>query len=161
MSVQDRYARIQIVLHWAIFLLFVFNYIVSDDMGRALRTKLEGGTPDNFVALIHPPIGITLLVLMVLRIIARLFLGAPEPVDTGKPLLDKAAAWTHIALYALLVLIPASGIAAWQFGIREAGEVHEITVNLALILIIAHSAAALFHQFVLKDGLLNRMRPGR
>jgi cytochrome b561 len=30
-------------------------------------------------------------------------------------------------------------------------------VNAMMILVLVHSAAALFHQYVLKDGLLRRM----
>ncbi|MFZ7092508.1 cytochrome b [Primorskyibacter sp. 2E233] len=159
MTTQLKYARIQIVLHWGIFLLFAFNFIVSDGMGQALRTKLEGGTPEGFVAAIHPPIGIAVLVLALIRVIARFALGAPEPVESANPLMDKAASYTHLALYALLLLIPLSGIATWGLGIRAAGEVHEILINLTMVLVGLHAAAALYHQFILKDGLLMRMRP--
>ena len=154
-----KYHRIQIALHWLIFLLFAFNYIVSDGMGQALRTKLGGGAPEGLVAALHPPIGIAVLVLTLIRIIARLWLGAPELPKGNNPLMDKAAHWAHLALYLLMLLIPASGIAAWGVGIRAAGEVHEVVVNLTMLLVVVHAAAALFHQFVLKDNLMMRMRP--
>lgn len=159
-SSPQHYHRIQIALHWGIFLLFAFNFIMSDGMGKALRLKLEGGVPEGLVPLLHPPVGLAILVLTVLRIVARLRLGAPDLPENDKPLMDKAAHLAHLALYALLVLIPLSGMAAWGAGIAAAGDVHEILVKITMITVVLHALAALFHQFVLKDNLLSRMRPG-
>ena len=154
-----RYSKIQIALHWLVVLLFAFNYIVSDGMGQALRTKLEGGVPDSLVSTLHPPIGIAVLVLTVLRLLARWRLGAPDLPAGNHRLLDLAAHWGHRALYLGLVLIPVTGILAWGVGIGAAGEAHEVVVNLTVLLVLGHAAAALFHQFVLKDGVMDRMRP--
>lgn len=155
-----RYSSLQIALHWGIFLLFALNYVVSDGMGRALRTKLEGGEPDQFAALIHPPVGLAILALAVIRILVRLRQGAPE-LPPAKPLMNQVAKLGHLALYLLLVAVPLSGIAAWGLGIRDAGEVHEVLVNLAVLVIVGHAAAAIYHHFVLKDGLMDRIRPAR
>ncbi|PYG31192.1 cytochrome b561 [Pelagimonas varians] len=154
------YHRVQIALHWVIFLLFAFNFVVSEGMGKALRLKLEGGIPEGLVPLLHPPVGVAVLVLTLIRIVARVRLGAPDLPENGKPLMDKAAHWAHLALYALLVLIPLSGMAAWGGGIKAAGDVHEILVKITMITVVLHAVAAVFHQFVLKDNLLSRMRPG-
>ncbi|GAA3864101.1 cytochrome b [Celeribacter arenosi] len=156
-----RYASVQILLHWLIFFLFAFNYIVSDDMGKALRVKLDGGTPDIFAALVHPPVGFAILVLTLLRLLARARYKAPPLPEGNHPLLNRAAHIVHRSLYALLVLVPVSGIAAWGIGIRTAGDVHEVLVNLTLAIVVLHAGAAIYHQFYLKDGLLNRMRPSR
>lgn len=155
-----RYARSQIVLHWLIFALFTFNYLFSDDMGRALRIKLDGGVPDQIVASIHPPVGIAILVLTLIRIVLRLRLGAPA-LPAGKPLLDRAAHLGHLSLYALLVAVPLSGMAAWGAGLAAAGDLHETLVTLTVLLVLGHAVAALYHQLVLKDGLMDRIRPVR
>lgn len=155
-----RYAGSQIGLHWLIFLLFLFNVIVSDDMGRALRIKLEGGVPDQFAALLHPPVGLAILLLTLVRIVLRWRLGAPA-LPAGKPVLNRLAHLGHLALYGLLLAVPLSGMAAWGAGIRAAGDLHEILVGLTVAVVIGHAGAALFHHFVLKDGLLARMRPRR
>lgn len=152
-----RYSRIQIALHWLIFGLFALNYVVSDDMGRALRTKLEGGTPEQFAALVHPPVGIAILALMAIRLLVRALQGAPALPPAEKPWMDLAAKWGHIALYVLLFAVPLSGIAAWGVGIRAAGEAHEVIVNLAILAVAGHVLAALYHQFILRDGLMKRM----
>lgn len=160
MRIPERYATVQIGLHWLIFLLFVLNYTLSDGMGRALRVKLEGGVPDQFAALVHPPVGVAILVLTLIRIALRWRLGVPA-LPAGKPMLTRLAHLGHLALYALLLAVPLSGMAAWGAGIRAAGDVHEVLVTLTVIVVAGHAGAALFHQFVLKDGLLERMRPGR
>lgn len=161
MSNASRYAPLQIGLHWLVFLLFVVNYIISDDMGRALRIKLDGGTPDQFAALIHPPVGIAILALTLIRLLVRARLGAPDLPPAPHPLMNRAAKLGHWLIYAGILLMTASGIAAWQIGIRAAGEVHEVAVNLTILLIAGHTLMALYHHFVLRDGLLDRMRPKR
>lgn len=153
----DRYAPSQALIHWLVVILFTANYFISEGMGRALRTKLEGGVPEQFAAGVHPPIGIAILVLMVIRVILRFAKGAPDLPDETTPLMAKAAKLGHVALYAILFAVPLSGIAAWGVGIRDAGEVHEVLVNLAVILAIGHAGMALFHQLILKDGLMTRM----
>lgn len=151
------YSRTQIALHWVIFLLFALNYIVSDGMGRALRTFSEGGTPEGITPMIHVWSGIAVLALTLVRLALRLTRGVPETPAGTPALLERAGHWTHWALYALLLALTGSGIAAWFGGIRAAGEAHEIIVNLTLALVLLHAAAALFHQYVIKDGLLTRM----
>ncbi|CUH74871.1 cytochrome b [Tropicibacter naphthalenivorans] len=160
MTQPARYAPVQIALHWLIAVLFAFNFIVSDGMGQALRAKLSGAEPEGLVALLHPPVGIALLVLTLIRVVVRQRMGAPALPQNNNPLMDKVAHAVHWALYVLLVLIPVSGMAAWGVGIRAAGEVHEVVVGLTIWLVGLHVIAALFHQFVLKDGLMLRMRPG-
>jgi cytochrome b561 len=39
------------------------------------------------------------------------------------------------------------------------GEAHEVLANLLLVAIAAHVLAALWHQFVVRDGALSRMLP--
>jgi len=87
---ETRYATVQIALHWLIVVLFATNFLISDDMGRALRIKLQGGVPDQFAALVHPPVGLAILVLMVVRIGLRWWLGAPA-LPERPALMDRLA----------------------------------------------------------------------
>ena len=88
----------------------------------------------------------------------------------------------HLALYALMIGMP---IAGWVilsaegdpvpfFGLElpplvspdkdlaeRIEELHELGGTIAYWLIGFHALAALFHHYVLKDGVLLRMRPGR
>ena len=63
-----------------------------------------------------------------------------------------------MALYALMVLMPVSGAVAWFGTVEAAPEVHEAMKPAMLILVLVHVAAALWHQFWLKDGLMLRMK---
>lgn len=159
MKVSSRYSIAQIALHWGIVVLFAVNYIVSDGMGKAAFQKSQGQVVESAVAGWHVPVGIALLVLMVLRVGLRLVQGAPAQPEGGHPMQQKVAAATHGLLYLLLLIGPAAGIAAWAFGVHVAGDVHSVLMNLALALIGLHVLGALYHQFVLKDNLLSRMRP--
>ena len=53
---------------------------------------------------------------------------------------------------------PISGLLAWYGGVLSAADVHELFKPLIIILVVLHVAAALWHHFIRKDGLLNRMR---
>jgi len=56
-----------------------------------------------------------------------------------------------------MILVPASGIAAWGAGIEAAAGVHETSVNALMLLALGHAAMGLFHHYVWKDGTLTRM----
>lgn len=159
MKVSSRYSMAQIALHWAIAALFAVNYIVSDGMGKAAFQKAQGLAVESAVPGWHVPMGIALLGLMVLRVVLRLVQGAPAQPEGGNPMQEKVAVAAHGLLYVLMILGPMAGIAAWGFGVQVAGDVHAVVMNLALVLIGLHVVGALYHQFVLKDNLLSRMRP--
>ncbi|MCX7644446.1 MAG: cytochrome b/b6 domain-containing protein [Rhodobacteraceae bacterium] len=162
-ATQDRYSTAQIVLHWLIVALFAFNYIVSDPIAEAFEAFWEEGAAaaraagPGLAAQAHVWVGIAVMVLMVVRLGLRSTRGAPPPAGTGW--LARAAHLGHLALYGLLLVIPMAGMVAWFQGEETAAEVHGVLVNLALAVIAVHTAAALYHHFVLKDGLLGRMRP--
>lgn len=153
------YSRAQITLHWVIAALVFFQLIFGEsiaDYGHALR---EGATPDSMTFLLgnaHIWVGIAVLVLMLARIALRVSHGAPAPVP-GPKLPELVAKSIHGLFYLLLIAAPITGLAAWFGGIRTAGEIHEIMKPILIILIVLHVVGALYHKFVLKDGVMNRM----
>ena len=56
-----------------------------------------------------------------------------------------------------MLLMPVSGLVAWFGGVDTAADAHEVMSNLMLFVVGVHVAAALWHQFWLKDHLLLRM----
>jgi cytochrome b561 len=90
-------------------------------------------------------------------------------------MMDKLATSVHYLLYLLTVLTVLSGVtlaitaelpAVLLNHLGElpkdyedflAHEAHDIFANLLLLTIALHAAAALYHQFILKDGLMSRM----
>lgn len=152
------YTRAQIALHWITAVLVVAAWITHEDMGKALRGRLEGaeGTP------LHVWFGVAVFFAVLVRLALRRRHGAPPPVPGMPPLLEAAATWGHRALYALLVATPAAGMATWFGGFLEAGEFHEALGNALMLLALVHAAAALWHHFGRRDETLRRMlRPAR
>ena len=63
--------------------------------------------------------------------------GAPKPPEHEPAILKLAAGATHLGLYALLILMPVSGIAAWFGNIEAAAEGHEVMRLILLALVNA------------------------
>jgi cytochrome b561 len=99
----------------------------------------------------------------------------PPAASTGNALLDKLAPWVHWILYALVFAMAGSGIGIAvlsglpdivfsgvgslpvDFNAFPPRAVHGIVAKLLMLTIGLHAAAALYHQFVKRDGLLTRM----
>ena len=62
----------------------------------------------------------------------------------------------HNLFYALLFLMPITGILSYYFRLPT-GEIHELGKPVFIGLIAVHVAAALWHQFIRHDGTLRRM----
>ena len=150
------YNTAQILLHWAIAALIIFNYFVSEGMGRAFRQHLDdSNTGYGLVSSLHVYVGLAIIALVVIRIIVRLV--SRKTKKDSPNLLDKISHITHETLYLLMFLVPVFGAIAWYLGIHFMGDVHEITMNIMMTIVLLHAAAALFHQYVLKDGTLLKM----
>lgn len=157
MVVRRGYNVAQIALHWIVAALVVFNYVYSDGMGKALRDRLRGTQSTNLSLepTIHVWVGVAVLALVVLRLVLRRARGVPAAPGSGLP--QRAAVWGHRVLYALLVAVPALGALTWFAGWRQLGDAHEFLASALLWVAGGHALIALFHHYVLKDGLLTRM----
>ncbi|MCR8725848.1 cytochrome b [Frigidibacter sp. ROC022] len=156
------YSRLQIVLHWLTAALLLVSFFSHEGMKASWRA-LSRGTEMTVTTgtMLHVWVGISILALTVLRLAVRLTRGAPAAPEGGSKLLELLARWAHWALYSVLLAIPFSGAMAWFVGVKQAAGTHEILFTIGWILVALHTAAALFHQLVLKDNLMQRMkRPG-
>lgn len=151
------YSRAQIALHWVIAALIVVQNISSDWMEDVYRAVRRGHPVDETPALPHVLVGVLILALVIWRLVLRARRGAPDLPPGGHPMLDLVAVWTHRLLYLLMLLVPLAGMAAWGGGVHEAGDVHGALFNLFAVLILLHIAGAVYHQWIKKDGLLDRM----
>ena len=157
MSAKSGYSWVQIGLHWVIALLIGLQLFNHEGMEEAWRNVQKGQPFDGGAAQIHVLIGLTVFLLAIVRLVVRLRRGAPELPPDGNPFLDKLAMATHLLLYGLMLLVPLMGIAAWFLGIAIAGGIHGALFTILLGLIVLHTVAALYHQYVLNDGLIRRM----
>lgn len=152
------YSAIQILLHWLIALLVLFQLLFGESIGMVLRAERRGTVPDPSdvtLANFHYWVGITILILVLLRILMRLMLGAPQSAG-GSGMSELAAKATHGLFYLMLVATPVTGLIAFYVG-GLFGEIHEFAKPVFIVLIVLHALAALWHQFWLKDGTLRRM----
>ncbi len=147
----DTYSALQIALHWLIVVLIVAAFLLSDQMHDFEDLPSDAALP------LHGRIGLTVFFLMILRLVIRFRRGAPPLPESDPTWQRRAAHWTHWALYALAILTPWAGGFAFYLRSEAAGEIHEILKTLLLLTAALHTAAALYHQFVVKDGLLLRM----
>lgn len=130
----------------------------------------------------HKLLGVVVFVLIAARLSHRLGRGVPDPEPTIALWQRRVGTMSHRAMYALLLVVPLLGWFGVQlypaldlFGVvslpavvspdKPAGErvlrLHAIAAFLLLGLVALHVAAALFHRFVRRDGVLQRMLPGR
>ena len=153
------YTRLQIALHWLIAVLIVANYFISDEMPEIFDGMLEGKPVEGWTPMFHVWAGVAVLVLVLLRLVMKMLSGGAH--DAAVTLQDKAAVWTHRLLYALMIAVPALGAITWFRSMEATADLHVYTMNAMMILALGHAAMALFHQYVLKDGLLLKMMRAR
>lgn len=173
----ERYSRASILLHWLMVLVLVAVYAAIE-----LREVWpKGSAPREALKTWHFMLGLSVFGLVWLRIGARLIWPAPAPAN-GPAWRNWTATATHLALYLLMIAMPLGG---WLILSAEAKpipffgfdlpplvapnetlagtieELHELGGTIGYWLIGLHAAASLFHHYILKDGLLLRMRAAR
>ena len=152
------YSIYQIGLHWLIAALVIAQLIFGESMTEFVEAAEEGEPVSAFDATlssVHYFFGITILVLVAVRLALRIRNGAPPPPESSGAL-ELAGRVSHWLFYALLVVVPVTGLLGFYFG-DPYGELHTYAKPVFIGLIALHVAAALYHQFWRKDGLLMRM----
>jgi cytochrome b561 len=161
------------IFHWLIFLLLAAQYAVGSIMPHIGRKTLDEGWVHW-----HLLVGAVILLVIVLRFVWRLAhpVTLPDALAPWEVILSRL---THYALYILVFVMTVLGWAAansrgWDvklFGLvplpalapkgarwgHEAGDIHNILVYVLLGFIVLHVAGALYHYFVKKDQVMQRM----
>ncbi|KFL32092.1 hypothetical protein JP75_03715 [Devosia riboflavina] len=156
-TVTTGYSRAQVIIHWSVVALILFQFFFHDGMETAFDARMDGEGPAGN-PLPHIIAGSLVLILAALRVIIRLTRGSP-PHPMGQPaIFGVLANVTHGLIYLLLFAMPLSGAVAWFGGIERAGDMHGGPLRFALVaLVIVHVSGALVQQFVLRSGVLMRM----
>jgi cytochrome b561 len=172
----DHYPATSKLLHWLIAACVLTTAPVAIAMGRVA----EGPTQNSLYNL-HKSLGVLIFILMILRVINRFAVGAPIADPKIEPWQKTVSAVVHSSIYVLLVAMPIAGyIANSAFGAptpffglfnlppivgkNEALSTQLFTIHryvgwVLIALVLMHVGAALFHTFIRRDNVINRMLP--
>ena len=164
------------LLHWLILALLIVQFTVAWTMPHIGRN-----TPVTTLISVHFTMGVLILMVAVVRLLWRATHGEPTPLDGIPPWQTATARIVHWLLYLLLFVVPILGWAnaSWRgftivmFGLelpkllptRAAGwawtgDVHALLAYYVMLTLVGlHVLAALYHYFVRRDGVLQRMLP--
>jgi cytochrome b561 len=164
-----RYATGQVAVHWLAAAAVLFLLLT----GTLLLEDMPNTAPKVANLRIHMLVGALAGLLVVVRVLLRRSHPLPPPMPG-----ERVVRWGHLGLNLLVLLMAFSGaMLALQSGLLDAlwgngtlpsdfraftpRRVHGLLAKLTMALVALHVLAALYHQFVLRDGLLGRMGLGR
>lgn len=169
------YGLLTILLHWISALLIIFLFGLGVYM-------VDLGYYDPWyhrAPALHISIGLVLLILMLARVLWRLFSAQPAPLPSHSPLTRMLARGMKYLLYLCVAVMivtgylvttadgkPASLFGWLDFpatvrlgptGVDRAGLIHEIVAWILILSAALHALAALIHHFKIRDRTLIRM----
>lgn len=159
------------IFHWVSALLLLVTWVLM---------LLYDNSENKLYISLHKAFGMSLLFWMIARVINRVIIKAPPAMVMPKwqVLISKL---THFALYALLIAMPIAGLLMSVYGGRPVdmfgifeipvfvtpdrtsarfyNDIHtEILWPMIIAFTLTHIGAALYHQYVKKDNLLQRIK---
>jgi cytochrome b561 len=182
-----RYTAVAILLHWliaaGIAALIVIGLVMTQLTAQISQME------DFKLYQLHKSIGITVLLLVVLRVLWR-FTHRPPPLPREMPVAEKGAAHgLHWLLYLFMIGMPLTGwavVSSSPFNLPTVlyslvpwpdlpilptlankaavshvlAWVHAYGAWILIALLAIHIGAGLRHHFIKRDGILGRMIPG-
>ncbi len=172
---RTRFAPPQRLLHWLMAACILAMLFIGVGMVSTVAAKYLT------LVSIHKPLGITILLLALIRLPLRLYYGAPAlPADLPEPM-KLAAKLSHYIFYALMIGMPLLGwamLSAAAYPVVLFGSVylpsiaplnpglhtllwnaHHYLAFAFFALFLLHLGAALFHKWVRRDGVFEAMAP--
>ena len=167
------FAPLARLLHWLMAMMIIAMLFIGAGMAASVSERHE------WLLNLHKPLGIAILLLVVVRLIVRFSTRQPPlPADLA-PVQVLAAKLSHVLLYALMFILPVVG---WAM-ISAAGDpvmlssslqlpsilpanpttfaflrkAHTYLAYLLFFTVLLHLAAALFHGWIRRDGVLQSM----
>lgn len=165
-----QYSKRMVIAHWLTLALLIAAWFLGDSLDEARH----GGVATISGYIVHAVVGGAVLLLVMMRLFFRSKDGVPAPM--GNTPMDKVATGIHHLLYLVLFLLPVSGVITVlgsdvgrallannaallpkKFSGVFAHDVHETLVTVLIVLVVVHLLGAIKHQFIAKDGLMQRM----
>ena len=173
-NTENSYGSIAKILHWVISFsiigLIAVGFFMSSMDPAPEKFKLYG---------IHKAFGVTIFMLIILRILWRFTNKTVQAAEGVPPILQLAAKAGHLLLYIFMLTMPISGVMMSRFGGHDISVFNLFTIpavaekNMEIagffhsthgyaawgfvIVITTHILAALYHHFVRRDNTLIRM----
>ncbi len=183
-SASSKYDTVSRAFHWITALAVTVAFVLGPErFGRLMRDGVDPATRLDIVW--HESLGIFVFFATLLRLLWVLFRPAAPKFDIAT-WMKLASQGTHIVLWALLLATPFTAVMAlgteshpltllggirinelpWtqQLPFSEAadwGDVHQFLGDAIVWLAGLHAVAALYHHYVVKDGVLRSMMPGK
>jgi len=167
-----RFTLLSRLLHWSMAAMVIAQLFIGVTMVASLSYY-------PLLLAIHRPLGIAILAFAVVRLLNRVTHRPPPFLATMSPIERRIAAWSEYLLYALLLAQPLigwamlsaarrpivlygpihlPGIAPHNISVFAALRLsHTILAYLLFLTFTAHMCAVLFHTFVLRDRIIDRM----
>ena len=174
-SQAERYGSGAIAFHWTMFVLVVCVGFLG-----LMHDSWPNKPSQRFWINIHALVGLLLWFMLIARFWWRSRHEPPAPIANLSPLSRRLMGAAHVVLYALMFIIPIIGMVTFiyhgrildfglfqiDFGVRSNRAIFHPTEEWHGYLAYAlfglaglHALAALWHQFIVRDGLLTRMWP--
>ena len=172
-----RYDGVSIALHWLTALLVLAAWLI----GQTYKWFAPGSAPRAGTVALHLWVGVAVLLVVALRLLWRASLGRRMPPEEGGWMAIASHAG-HVLLYALMIAVVGLGVAlTWLKGrsvplwglvggappwgkdlalARTIYGLHSLAANTLGVVAAGHALAALWHHYLLRDGVLRRMVPG-
>jgi len=127
-------------------------------MQAAFNDHLEGRPVDEMAAaIVHIAVGITVLVLAMVRLSIRHFRGVPVAHVDNPAIINWIGHAAHILLYGFIFIMPITGLIAWFGGVELSAELHELGRLILIPIIGLHVLGAFAEHFVFHNDSLRRM----
>jgi cytochrome b561 len=176
LNTKQRYGWLSMGLHWLMLALLIAVYtciLLTDNFPKGSDTR-------TLLKTWHFMLGLTVFVLVWVRLIARLISPTPliePPIARWQDMTAKAV---QALLYLLMIAMPLLGwltlsaegqpisFYGWQLPSLMAenkdlaatiNEIHEAGATVIYFLVGIHAVAALYHHYLVRDNTLRRMLP--
>lgn len=174
-----RYTGTTMAIHWLSAILVLAAFATGlDGPARVIFSDTS-----LFDRQLHETLGLTVVGLSVVRMVWRLIDRRHTPHLPMPGWMHKVSKATQGALYLLLIAVPVTGLITVGMGghgvdllgglhlvppaplneplSHQLGDIHKWLGDAILWVAGVHAAAALFHHYILRDGVLSSMLPAR
>lgn len=173
-QVAVRYSNLAVAIHWITAVLILTQVAIGLEFADMAK-----GPDRSLLFTWHKTIGVTILLLAIVRLIVRL-MNPPPPFPAEFPKWERfAAVWNHRLFYFLIIALPVTGLSAVSdhavhgmttligglkfpvIPLGDTGDLHVFLVWTTIALLAIHVGAALKQQFFDRSIVAGRMPPFR